>query len=133
MAAQSKAFSATATTTATAPMTLQEVSTAYAAVLTELEKLKKNGKRNAKGGGKGKNKKQRAEGNRADRPDTTDRCDVYCFVHGAQNSHTSQQCKVMANQPSNFSPEQRKATGPNSPPGGSTSVRGRDPQALNPQ
>ena len=133
MAAQSKAFSATATTTATAPMTLQEVSTAYAAVLTELEKLKKNGKRNAKGGGKGKNKKQKAEGNRADKTDTTDKCDVYCFVHGAQNSHTSQQCKVMANQPSNFSPEQRKATGPNSPPGGSTSVRGRDPKALNPQ
>ncbi len=133
MAAQAKAFSVTAPTTATAPMTLQEVSTAYAVVLTELEKLKKNGKRNAKGGGKGKNKKQKAEGNRADKTDNTGKCDFYCFVHGAQNSHTSQQCKVMVNQPSNFSPEQRKATGPNSPPGGSTSVRGRDPQSVNPQ
>jgi hypothetical protein len=134
MAAQAKAFSVTAPTTTTAPMTLQEVSTAYAAVLTDLEKLKKNAaKRNAKGGGKGKNKRQKAEGSRADKTDNTGKCDFYCFVHGAQNSHTSQQCKVMANHPSNFSPEQRKATGPNSPPGGSTSVRGRDPQSVNPQ
>ncbi len=149
MAAHAKAFSVTATTTAMAPiMTLQEVSTAYAAVLTELEKLKKSGgKRNAKGGAKGKNKRQKPakggakgknkrqkpEGGKAINADNTGKCDFYCFVHGSQNSHTSRQCKVMANQPKNFSPEQRNASGPNAPLGGSVAVRGRDPLPLNPQ
>jgi hypothetical protein len=135
MAAQAKAFSVTATTTATAPiMTLQEVSIAYAAVLTELKKLRKNGgKRNAKGSAKGKNKRQKPEGGKATNADNTGKCNFYCFVHGSQNSHTSKQCKVMANQPKNFSPEQRNASGPNAPPGGSVAVRGRDPLTLNPQ
>ncbi len=84
MAAHAKAFSATATTTTTAPiMTLQEVSTAYAAVLTELEKLRKNGgKRNAKGGAKGKNKRQKPEGGKANNADNTGKCDFYCFMQG---------------------------------------------------
>jgi hypothetical protein len=46
MNSQNKAFAAVSTT----PVTLQEMSTAYQAVLTELEKLKKNtnNKRNQK-------------------------------------------------------------------------------------
>jgi hypothetical protein len=127
MASQSRAFSATA---ATVPMmTLQEVSTAYAAVLLELNKLKKTGaKRGQKNGAKGNNKRQKASGVKDGAGDKTNKCDYYCFVHGAQNSHTSQQCKVMANQPTNFTPDQRKATSKDSPPGGSAAVRGRDPQ-----
>ncbi len=52
MKSQNKAFS----TVSTNPVTLQEMSTAYQAVLTKLEKLKKstNNKRNQKGQGKGK-------------------------------------------------------------------------------
>jgi hypothetical protein len=127
MAAQNKAFAAS---TATAPLTtFHEVSTAYAAVLTELEKLKQKGGKRGKqpGGAKGKQKRQKADGGQTEK---TGKCDHYCFAHGYQNSHTSQQCKVMANQPANFTAEQRKATGPHSPAGGSTSVRGRDPQVT---
>jgi hypothetical protein len=36
----------------------------------------------------------------------------------------------MANQKQNFTPEMRKATGPNSPPGGSRLVRGREPTVV---
>jgi hypothetical protein len=36
----------------------------------------------------------------------------------------------MANQKQNFTTEMRKATGPNSPPGGSTLVRGREPTVV---
>ena len=124
MTSQTKAFVAVSAT----PVTLQEMSTAYQAVMTELEKLKHktNNKRNQKGQGKGKDKKLKLEGSKKT-SDKTDKCEFYCFVHGGQNSHTSQQCKVMANQPTNFTADQRKATGPNSPPGGSTAVRGREP------
>jgi hypothetical protein len=129
MAAQHKSFAVTTTTTPT--MTLQEVSTAYAAVLTELEKLRKNGaKRNQQGGAKGKNKRQKAAGGKTETSTKTDKCDYYCFAHGFQNSHTSQQCKVMSNQPANFTADQRKATSPHSPVGGSTAVRGREPQSA---
>jgi hypothetical protein len=83
MASQAQAFSATAPTTTTAPMTLQEVATAYNAVLTELEKLKKNAKRNANGGGKRQGKKQKAAGGKTDKTDNTGKCDCYCFVHGS--------------------------------------------------
>jgi hypothetical protein len=119
MAAQNKAFAASTAT----------VSTAYAAVLTELEKLKQKGGKRGKqpGGAKGKQKRQKSDGGQTEK---TGKCDHYCFAHGYQNSHTSQQCKVMANQPANFTAEQRKATGPHSPAGGSTSVRGRDPKVT---
>ena len=57
-------------------------------------------------------------------------CTSYCHAHGYQSSHTSALCKVMANQKQNFTAEMRKATGPNSPPGGSTLVRGREPTVV---
>jgi hypothetical protein len=120
-----KAFSASADQT---PGTVQELATAYQALMAEMEKLKKQAgsKRNNKGGDRGKAKKQKGDGTRKDKADGP--CDFYCFAHGVQNSHTSQQCKVMANQPDNFTAAQRSATGPNSPPGGSTAVRGRTPE-----
>ena len=52
-------------------------------------------------------------------------CKFYCHVHGAQNSHSSAQCKVMENQPQNFTADMRKAADPHHPPGGSTAVRGK--------
>ncbi len=74
MAAQHKAFAVTSS--ATPSMTLHEVSTAYAAVMTELEKLKKNGaKRNQKGGTKGKNKRQK--GSKTETAEKTGKCDFY--------------------------------------------------------
>jgi hypothetical protein len=129
MAAQNRAFMVT---TATEPvMTLQQVNTAYAAVLSELSQLKqKSGKHGQNNNAKGKNKRQKASGGKADTSNKTGKCDFYCFVHGAQNSHTSQQCKVMANQPANFTQQQRQAINKDSPPGGSSAVRGRDPQQL---
>jgi hypothetical protein len=127
MASQSRAFAATAVTTPV--MTLHEVTTAYAAVLAKLDQLEKKGfKRGQKGDGKGKQKRAKPAGTKTDTSDKTGKCDFYCFVHGAQNSHTSQQCKVMANQPANFTPQQKQATSKDSPPGGSAAVRGRDPQ-----
>ena len=127
MASQSRAFAVSAATTPI--MTLNEVSTAYAAVLAKLEELdRRGGTRYQKGDTKGKSKRQKAAGGKTDTADKTGKCDFYCFVHGAQNSHTSQQCKVMANQPANFTQQQRQATTKDSPPGGSAAVRGRDPQ-----
>ncbi len=109
--------------------TMEEMSTAYTAVLAKLEQIEKNGgKRRQKGGAKDKSKRQKAAGGKTDTAGKTEKCDFYCFVHGEQNSHTSQQCKVMANQPTNFTPQQRQATSKDSPPGGSAAVRGRDPQ-----
>jgi hypothetical protein len=100
--------------------------------MTELEKLKqKSGKRGQQqGGAKGKQKRQKPEGGKTEKPDKTGKCDHYCFAHGFQNSHTSEQCKVMSNQPANFTADQRKATSPHSPVGGSTAVRGREPQSA---
>ncbi len=127
MASQSKAFAAAASTMPV--MTLHDVFTVYAAVLAKLEQLDWwGGKRNLKGDAKGRSKRQKAAGGKTDTADKTDKCDFYCFVHGAQNSHTSQQCKVMANQPANFTPQQKQAATKDSPPGGSAAVRGRDPQ-----
>ena len=127
MATHGKAFSVTA---GQAPGTVQELATAYHMLMTEMEKLKKQagGKRNNNGGAKGIAKKQKGDGTKKGKADQTGPCDFYCFAHGAQNSHTSQQCKVMVNQPDNFTAAQRSATGPNSPPGRSTAVRGRAPE-----
>jgi hypothetical protein len=127
MASQSRAFAATAVTTPV--MTLQEVTTAYAAGLAKLDQLDKKGfKRGQKVDGKGKQKRAKSARTKTDTSDKTGKCDFYCFVHGAQNSHASQQCKVMANQPANFTPQQKQGTSKDSPPGGSAAVRGRDPQ-----
>ena len=127
MASQSRAFMAAAPTTSFT--TLEEMSTAYTAVLTKLEQIEKNGgKRRQRGEAKNKSKRQKAAGGKTDTAGKTGKCDFYCFVHGEQNSHTSQQCKVMANQPANFTQQQRQATSKDSPPGGSAAVRGRDPQ-----
>jgi hypothetical protein len=57
-------------------------------------------------------------------------CTSYCHAHGYQSSHTSALCKVMANQKQNFTAEMWRATGPNSPAGGSKLVRGREPTVV---
>jgi hypothetical protein len=62
----------------------------------------------------------------SDQPVTAVSCEFYCHAHGYQNSHTSAQCKVMLNQKASFTAEMRQATNPTSPPGGSTSIRGKD-------
>jgi hypothetical protein len=123
MANHGKAFSAAPGQT---PSTVQELATAYQALTAEMDKLRKQTKRTNKGGPNGKTKKQKGDVTKKDKVNGP--CEFYCFAHGAQNSHTSQQCKVMANQPDNFTAAQRSATGPNSPPGGSTAVRGRTPE-----
>ena len=62
----------------------------------------------------------------SEQPVTAASCKFYCHAHGYQNSHTSAQCKVMLNQKASFTAEMRQATDPTSPPGGSTSIRGKD-------
>jgi hypothetical protein len=89
---------------------------------------KRSGKRaKAQGDGKG-NKK--AKEHQSTAPIRAEDCTSYCHAHGYQSSHTSALCKVMANQKQNFTAEMRKATGPNSPPGGSKLVRGREPTIM---
>ncbi len=57
-------------------------------------------------------------------------CKFYCHAHGSQNSHSSNQCKVMAGQKQHFSEAMRNATSATSPGGGSTLVRGKDPSTI---
>ncbi len=88
------------------------------------QRQKKNGKRGKPQGDSGTKK---FKDGKTDAPITAEACSFYCHAHGFQNSHTSAQCKVMANQKQNFAAEMRSATGPHSPAGGSKLVRGREP------
>jgi hypothetical protein len=99
-----------------------------------LEHKHKNAQQQLKRAGqRGKNKGEERGAKKAKNtnpplvPVTAEECTSYCHAHGYQSSHTSAQCKVMANQKQNFTAEMRKATSPNSPPGGSKLVRGREP------
>jgi hypothetical protein len=92
------------------------------------QQQKRSGKRGKNQGEANSNKKARDTQSTA--PPRVDDCTSYCHAHGYQSSHTSAQCKVMANQKRNFTAEMRKATGPNSPPGGSKLVRGREPTIV---
>jgi hypothetical protein len=108
-------------------MTMDELQCAYS-VLEYKHKALQTSRQKRPGNGKGKNAKK-AKGNAPDpdKPVTKDDCKFYCHGHGYQNSHNSAQCKVMANQPQNFTANMRRARNPNNSPGGSTAVRGRQP------
>jgi hypothetical protein len=94
---------------------------------TKHDQDQNNRKRRKGGKGKGKNKKNK-KGNR-DKGDkgnaSGSKVAKYCHVHGTQNTHTSQECKVMAGDKSRFSPAMRSSKDPNNPPGGSTRVLGQ--------
>ena len=108
-------------------MTMAELQCAYS-VLEYKHRALQTTRQKRPGNGKGKNgKKAKGDVPDPDKPVTKDDCKSYCHAHGYQNAHNSAQCKVMANQPQNFSAEMRRAKDPNNPPGGSTAVRGRQP------
>jgi hypothetical protein len=93
-----------------------------------LQQNQKRASKRTKDQANGDKKKSRTPQSNA--PMRAEDCTSYCHAHGSQNSHTSAQCKVMTNQKQNFTADMRKATGPNSPPGGSTLVRGREPTVV---
>jgi hypothetical protein len=106
-------------------MSLAELQGAYAVLEHKHQNLQQRNKRSADGKGKD-GKKQKA--NKAADPGqsiTAASCKFYCHAHGYQNSHQSSQCKVMENQPDNFTPAMRKANNPRHPAGGSELVRGQ--------
>jgi hypothetical protein len=106
-------------------MTMAELQCAYS-VLEYKHKALQTSRQKRQGNGKDKRGKEaRSDGKETQEPFTKEDCKHYCHAHGYQNSHNSSQCKVMANQPNNFSAERRRATDPNTPPGGSTAVRGK--------
>ena len=94
-----------------------------------LQQNQKRSSKRAKTQGNGKDNKK-AKALQSNAPIKAEDCTSYCHAHGYQSSHTSALCKVMANQTQNFTPEMRRATGPNSPPGGSRLVRGREPTVV---
>jgi hypothetical protein len=109
---------------AMAEMSFTELQCAYSVMAYKLENQHKKRPKGARQK-KQTDKRQKGAGGTAL---PNDKCTHYdCHAHGAQNSHSSSQCKVMASQPQHFTAAMRSATSPNSPPGGSTLVRGRDP------
>jgi hypothetical protein len=54
----------------------------------------------------------------------------YCFLHGFQKSHTSSECKVLAGDKTKFTNEMRRAKGPNNPPRESTNINGQKASAA---
>ncbi len=107
---------------AMAAMSMTELQCAYAVMAYKLE----NQQKRQKGAGKKKQSEKRQKGAGGAVLPKNDKCTQYCYAHGAQNSHSSSQCKVMASQPQHFTAAMRGATSPNSPPGGSTLVRGHE-------
>ena len=107
---------------AMAAMSFTELQCAYSVMAYKLENQHK---KRPKGAGKKKPLDKRQKG--ASGAVLPTECTHYCHAHGAQNSHSSSECKVMASQPQHFTAAMRSATSSNSPPGGSTLVRGRDP------
>ncbi len=105
-------------------MTMAELMCAYS-VLEYKHKTLQTSKQKRQGNGKDKRGKRAKGGGEIQETFAKEECKYYCHAHGYQNSHNSGQCKVMANQPNNFSAERRRATDPNTPPGGSTVVRGK--------
>jgi hypothetical protein len=106
-------------------MSLAELQGAYAVLEHKHQNLQQRNKRNANGKGKDGKKQKANKTADPDQPITAASCTFYCYAHGYQNSHQSSQCKVMANQPDNFTPAMRKANDPRHPAGGSELVRGQ--------
>ena len=107
---------------ALAEMSFTELQCAYSVMAYKLENQNKKRQKGARPK-KQTDKRQKGAGGAAL---PTEKCTHYCYAHGAQNSHSSSQCKVMASQPQHFTAAMRGATSPNSPPGGSTLVRGHE-------
>ena len=106
--------------------------TAYLALQDEVKKLRKH--RNKNNRSKRQNRKSEENSNSdddAERPykkhrknDSDNRPEKYCWVHGHQRTHTSNECKVMAADKERFTTQMRNATKPTVPPGGSTRRQG---------
>ncbi len=110
-------------------MSMTELMCAYSVLEYKHKALQDRNKRPAKGkGGDGK----RHKGDRTGETKALDPnapCKFYCYAHGSQNSHSSNQCKVMAGQKQHFTAAMRSAMSPSSPGGGSTLVRGKNGHA----
>jgi hypothetical protein len=107
-------------------MTLPELQVAYSAMLQKLKNNDSQKRRNRGGDNKDKKRPKSNTPSKTGQTAQPDKCKHYCYAHGSQNSHTFAQCKVMANQPENFTPEMRRATNAHSPHGGSTLVKGQE-------
>ena len=108
---------------------MTELMCAYS-VLEYKHKALQDRKKRPAGKGKGQNGKKQKGNRRGDSPDPSAPCKFYCHAHGSQNSHSSNQCKVMAGQKQHFTEAMRNATSPTNPGGGSTLVRGKDPSTI---
>ncbi len=93
---------------------MAELQCAYS-VLEYKHKALQNNRQKRSGNGKGNNDKQAKIARESSEPASKEECKFYCHAHGYQNSHSSSQCKVMANQPQNFATDMRKATDPHIP------------------
>ena len=106
---------------------MAELQCAYS-VLEYKHKELQSSRQKRPGNGKGKTaKKPKGDAQESQAAVTKEECKFYCHSHGYQNSHNSNQCKVMINQPKNFNAEMRRAKDPHNPPGGSTAIRGKQP------
>jgi hypothetical protein len=105
----------TATTSSATTMTMAELQCAYL-VLEHKHKALQNNRQKRSGNGQGNQGKKAKVA--IESLDNKFGCKFYCHVHGYQNSHNSSQCKVMLNQPQNFTQDMRKALDPHKPPGG---------------
>jgi hypothetical protein len=135
-----RAFHASGPATATASSADTRAAPAHAMSMTELmcaysvleykHKALQDRKKRPAGKGKGQTGKKQKGNRMGDLPDPSAPCKFYCHAHGSQNSHSSNQCKVMASQRQHFTEAMRNATSPTNPGGGSTLVRGKDPSTV---
>jgi hypothetical protein len=112
-----KAFQVSGTqgvSTAATPlqMTMAELQCAYSVLECEHKALQTSRQKRQGNGKEKRGKKARSDGKETQESFTKEDCKYHCHSHGYQNSHNSSQCKVMANQPNNFSSEQRRAMDP---------------------
>ena len=118
-------------TAANANIMTSEVYLTLEAENKKLKDAQANPKKRSGGKGKGKNKKQK--GNRSGdtkqgKSDKSAKQTKYCWVHGTQHTHSSNECKLMAGNETQFSPAMRHAKDADHPPGGSIKVLGQEPK-----
>ncbi len=105
--------------------------TAYLALQDEVKKLRKNrrhrSKRRSRKSEKNSNSDDETERqHKKHRKNDSAQKTYYCWCHGTQRNHTSQECKVMESDKDRFTTQMRNATKSTSPPGGSTRRNGMD-------
>jgi hypothetical protein len=106
----------------------------YLTLEAENKKLKSSQAQKKRGGGKGKGKgnkkkkKGRQQGDKIDKTDKSDKPLLYCHAHGAQHTHGSRDCKLMAADTTRFTAAMRNAKDAEHPHGGSTKVLGQEPK-----